>query len=511
MSKNNIEINNKKRLLKGFLETCTAVGKTMGSEGSLAIYESEMMGLPIVTKDGISVAKAMFYKDKHEAMGNFMAKQAALRTVLEIGDSTSSSLVLAKALVENSLKRRSLFQGAIYNKKVEQGFDLALEDVRQALKKLSRNTTDSDLKKIATVSANNNKEIGELILKAYKAVGRDGVIDFKEDPDKLRTELEVTNGMLLPKGMFNPLLRNQSNGNFEADDVLVVVYNGYEIGKSKEVFDFINANKNNSILLIVERTQDEDFVRRLATGNQNGFDITLIECPFFDTDREMLLEDIAIYTGGQVFVQGNSKEVIAGKLDRVIVTSSKSSLIKKDIPQLVKTRVKELETELKETRKKDFIKRRIQLLKGVASTINVGAPTETERREIYDRVEDAVYAVRASIEEGWVAGGGSSLVYISNKLNRDFKNKDEQHGYNLVRKSLQSVFIQICENANRDYKDYISACNTYGWGYNAVSDEISNLIEDGVIDSVKSLRVSLENAISVAKMLLNIKVIVSLE
>lgn len=736
----NIQIDNKKRLLEGFLETCTAVGKTMGSEGSLAIYESEIMGLPIVTKDGISVAKSMFYEDKHKAMGNYMAKQSALRTVLEVGDApqplyskvltpngwvkmgdlkegdiicgtdnttqrvlgiypkgereivkvtfldgrvveccdehlwtvleegvektlmtkilmenptkysiklssvflnslndiaikylgkdikseinfsaeypliyasiserdnnmkylskfndkglidfttksinfrdtfinlcrslgkkvtstlisddtyriqelksnslefstiertgvktemqcikvsnenslyitddyvpthnTTTSLVLAKGLVENTLKRRSLITPSTYNKKVENGFDVALADFKQILKDTASKTTDTDIKKIATISANNNKEIGELILKAYKAVGKDGVIDFKEDPDRIKTEVEITNGMLLPKGMISPLLRNKPNGNFEAEDALVIIYNGFEAGKSKEVFDFINSNKNKSIILIVERLQDEDFVRRLATGNQNGFDLTIIESPLYDTDREMLLEDIALYTGGKVFVQGTSSEITPGKLDRLIVTSNTTSLIKKNIPQEAKDRAKELEVELKNTNKKDILKRRIQLLKGVASTIQVGAPTESERREIFDRVEDAVHAVRASVEEGWVAGGGSTFVYIAGKMNKTFKNKDEQHGYNIVKKSLLSPFIQICDNANRNYKDYISACNTYGYGYNAVLDEISNLIDDGVIDSVKSLRVSLENAISVAKMVSNIKVVVSLK
>ena len=511
MKKNNITINDKRRLLKGFLETCTAVGKTMGSEGSLAIYESEMMSMPIVTKDGISVAKSMFYSDMHESMGNYMAKQSALRTVAEIGDNTSTSLVLAKAIVENSLKKPWFKRNPLYNKKVEKGFEIALEETKEHLVRLSGKITDKDILKIATISANNNKEIGEIVLKAFKAVGKDGIIDFKEDADKLKTEVEITNGMLLNKGYKNPLLRNRNNGNFESEETLVVVYNGYEIGHNKEVFEFINTNKGKSILLIVERCEDEDFIRRIASGNQSGFDISLVECPFFDTDREMLLQDIAIFTGAEVFIQGSSTKVVPGTLDRVIITNNTSSLIKKEIRAEVKSRIKDLETELKNTPKKDTLKRRIQLLKGVASTIRVGAVTETERREIFDRVEDAVYAVRASVDEGWIAGGGSTLLHISKNLKSEFENKDIQHGYNLIRKSLQAPFLQICENANRNGKNYIDLCNKYGVGYNAFSDEISNLIEDGVIDSVKGQRVSLENAISVAKLLLNIKVVVSLK
>lgn len=512
MSLKNVEIDNKERLLKGFIETCTAVGKTMGAEGSLAIYESEIMSVPIITKDGISVAKSIYYKDKHMSMGNFMAKQAALRTVLEAGDGTTSSLVLAKAIVQNSLKRKNIFyKKPIYNKKVEEGFEIALEEIKNKLKKLGKPTTEEDILKIATISANNNKEIGELILKAYKAVGSGGVVDFKENYDTTKVDLNITNGMLLPKGMVNPLLKNSNNGNFEAEDVLVVVYNGYEIGKSKEVFDFINSNQNKSILLIVERTQDEDFARRIVSGNQNGFNICLIECPFFDTQREMLLEDIALYSGAEVFIQGNSKEVKAGKLDRVVITNSTSSLIKKDIPEVVKDKIEALEVELKETKDKQFIKRRIQLLKGVAATINVGAVTETERREIFDRVEDAVHAVKAAVDEGWVVGGGATFANISNTLKRSFSNSDIQLGYNILKKSILSPFYQICENANRNGDSYVNFSISYGFGYNAKKDEVSNLIEDGIIDSVKSLRISLENAVSVAKLLLNIKVVVSLE
>lgn len=516
MSLKNVEIDNKERLLKGFIETCTAVGKTMGAEGSLAIYESEIMSVPIITKDGISVAKSIYYKDKHMSMGNFMAKQAALRTALEVGDSTSTSLVLAKSIVETALAKKEflfklLYKKPIYNKKVEEGFEIALEEVKNRLKRLSKPTTDEDILKIATISANNNREIGEIILKAYKAVGSGGVVDFKENYDTTKTELQITNGMLLPKGMVNPLLKNSNNGNFEADDVLVVIYNGYEIGKSKEVFDFINANQNKSILLIVERTQDEDFARRIVSGNQNGFNICLIECPFFDTQREMLLEDIALYSGAEVFIQGSSKEVKAGKLDRVVITNNTSSLIKKDIPEVVKDKIEALEVELKETKDKQFIKRRIQLLKGVAATINVGAVTETERREIFDRVEDAVHAVKAAVDEGWVAGGGATFANISNTMKRSFGNSDVQLGYNILKKSILSPFYQICENANRNGDSYVSFSVSYGFGYNAKKDEVSNLIEDGIIDSVKSLRISLENAVSVAKLLLNIKVVVSLE
>ena len=510
---NNITIDEKSRLLEGFLETCTAVGKTMGSEGSFAIYESELMSLPVVTKDGISVAKSMFYSDKHKAMGNFLAKQAALQTVKLVGDATTTSLVLAKAIVENSLKSKGFFTKVKdnYNKKVEKGFEIALKEIEFLLNSLSSDTTSEDIKKIATVSANNDAKIGDMILEAFQAVGKNGIIDFKEDKDKLSTTLSLTNGMLLPKGWINPLLRNQNNGNFEAEESLVVVYSGYEAGKSEELLSFFNNTKGKSVILIAERLQDEDFIRRIAGVNQNGYDITVIEAPFYDVQRELVMEDVAIYTGGEIFIQGTSKEVVPGKVDRLVVTYSTCSLIKNSPLEKTKERIKDLETEAIDSVQADFIKRRIQLLQGVAATIVVGGITETERKEIFDRVEDAVHAVKAAAEEGWVAGGGSTFLHISKEMNSVFTNSDIQFGYEVIKKAIQAPFEQICENANRSPKKYKKECKTYGLGYNAINDEVSNLIVDGVIDSKKSLRVSLENALSVSKLLLNTKVVISIE
>lgn len=510
---NNITIDQKDRLLEGFLETCTAVGKTMGSEGSFAVYESELMSLPVVTKDGISVAKAMFYKDKHKAMGNFLAKQAALQTVKLVGDATTTSLVLAKAIVENSLKSKGFFTKVKdnYNKKVEKGFEIALEEVKNSLDSLSSEATPEDIKKIATISANNDDKIGDIILGAFQAVGKNGIIDFREDKDKLSTTLSLTNGMLLPKGWINPLLRNQNNGNFEADEAFVVVYSGYEAGKSEELLAFFNSTKGKSVILIAERLQDEDFIRRIAGVNQNGYDITVIEAPFYDVQRELVMEDIAIYTGGEVFVQGTSKEIIPGKVDRLVVTYNNCSLIKDEPLESTKKRIEDLEVEAKDSVQSDFLKRRIQLLQGVAATIVVGGITETERKEVFDRVEDAVHAVKAAAEEGWVSGGGSTFLHISKQMNSVFDNSDVQFGYEVVKKAIQAPFNQICENANRKPNRYKKQCDVYGLGYNAVNDEVSNLIVDGVIDSKKSLRVSLENALSVSKLLLNTKVVVSLE
>lgn len=508
LTKTNITINDKDRLLNGFLKTCEAVGKTMGSEGGYGIYESEMASLPIVTKDGISVAKNLYFKDMHESMGNFMAKQAALRTVLETGDSTTTSLVLARAFVVNALKKPWWsFSSPKYSKKVERGFEIALKEIKEHLKNLSCKTNYEDIRRIATISANNNKEIGDIITKAYKTVGKEGIVDFVEH-DGVKTELEVTRGFSFDKGFVTPNMHNKANGNWEANNVAIISYEGFEIGINKTILEYLNKHHDKKVplLIIAERFEDEDFARLVINGNQLGYNICVVTAPFFDSDREMVLEDIALYTGGGVFKQGIKEEVVLGKASKVIVTHNSCTIINESVPKEVESRIANLEKQPKSK----YTEKRIQMLKSITCTIKVGSFTDAERKETYDRVEDAVKAVKASLEEGWVAGGGSTFLHISRNMKTKLKDSEEQRGYNIAKKALQHPFLQICDNAGVNGESYIDLCTTYGKGYNALSDEISNLIEDGVIDSAKSLRVALENAISVAKLMLNIKVVASL-
>lgn len=507
LTKTNITINNNDRLLNGFLKTCEAVGKTMGSEGGYGIYESEMASLPIVTKDGISVAKNLYFEDMHESMGNFMAKQSALRTVLEVGDSTTTSLVLARAFVLNSLSKPWWsFSKPRYSKKVERGFEIALKEIKEHLKNLSSKTNYEDIRRIATISANNNKEIGDIIMKAYKEVGKDGIVDFAEH-EGLKTELEITRGFSFDKGFVSPWMQNKANGNWEATNVAVISYEGFEIGHNKTILEYLNNHhdKKTPLLIIAERFEDEDFTRMVVNANQTGYNVCVVTAPFFDTDREMVLEDIAVYTGGAVFKQGIKEEVVLGKASKVIVTHNSCTIINDKVSEEVESRIKDLEKQPKSK----YLSKRIQMLGSITCTIKVGAVTDAERKETYDRVEDAVKAVKAALEEGWVAGGGSTLLYISRKMKTKLQNKEEQRGYDIVKKSIQQPFLQICDNAGVDGESYIDLCTTYGKGYNAFTDQISNLIEDGVIDSVKSLRVALENSISVAKLMVNIKVVAS--
>jgi len=504
-------INDNSKLLKGYFTVCDAVSKTMGREGKLAIIEN-FMGIPIVTKDGVTVARNINFSDneKEEQMGASLVKQACVKSLVENGDGTSTAACFAGAIVRCCTKNTWLGNKKyFFNKKVELGMQTAFEEVCKKLNLYSKDVSDKDLEKIASISANNDNEIGSIILKAFKAVGKNGIIQVKEGK---KTELSVSKGMKINKGFFSPfLINNQKNATFQAEKAKVLVYAGYEIHDNEYIKNWINQNKTNPIVIVAERVVSEDWIREIYRVNsQAGYNITVVEAPDFDLKREAILEDIALYTNGEVFVQGVSSDVVAGEVDSVVVEQNTTSFIKETVSEQVINRISELSAQFEHSSDPDFIRERIQALEGVSATITVGGKTESELKELKDRFDDAVSAIKSAVEQGWIAGGGSTLVKISFEMNKKFDNKDIQFGYNKFKEAIMYPFFQICENANRNPYDYIwETSKTYGVGYNAHKDELSNLIEDGVIDSCKSVKNSLENAFSVSKLILNSQVIIT--
>lgn len=507
-------INNNRKLFEGFFTVCNAAKQTLGAEGKLAVISSPMIGLPpIVTKDGVTVARNISFKNEVMDMGASLAKQVAARTLLKVGDNTTTALVFAQAIVENTKTKKHIFakDSYFFNKKMEKGIEIAFEEIKEKIEELSKPTTDEDIKKIATISSNNNEEIGDVLYRAYKIVGEEGVIDVQEADSSASIELVESKGMKIQKGWASPfLINNQKTGNFEASEALVIVYEGYEIHNSDIVKDFISKNRNKSIVLIVERLGMPEWVDELYRVKMQGnFDITLIEAPDFDVKRTALMEDIADYVGAEVFVQGISKEVKAGVVDKVIVEQNSTSLIQKEINEKVAEKIENLKSQLQTTSEKDFFKKRIQNLEGKSVTILVGGVTPEETKERFDRVDDATKNVKSSISEGYLVGGGSAMTFISGQMSSKFDNKFVQRGYNIMKEAIKKPFLQICENASIDGRKYLKQIqNEYGLGYNAKTDEFSNLLSDGVLDSAKSLRVALENAKTQAILLLNTNVIV---
>lgn len=517
----NIDKTNK--FLEGYFTVADAVSKTMGKEGKYAVIE-QFMGMPIVTKDGVTVARninfsaddnqseAVKNERKEQQLGASLIKQACVKSLLVNGDGTSTAACLAASIVRSCFvhhwlgKKRGKY---LFNKKVEKGMQVAFEEICRKLNWYSKSVTDEDLEKIASISANNDSEIGKIILQAFKAVGKTGIISVR---DGVTTALDIFKGMRINKGFVSPfLINNEKNGTYQAVDCNVLVYAGYEIHNSEEVKNYINATKGKPLLIVVEKMNSEDWIRNIYRVNvQGGYNVTVIEAPNYDVKREALLEDIALYTGGEVFHQGTSKEIVAGVCDEVIVEQNFTSFIKKEVSDAVKEKIVSLTSQLETSSDPQFINERIQALEGVSATITVGAQVESEGRELKDRFDDAVGAIKSAVEQGWIAGGGSTFVKISGEMKQTFKNSDIEFGYNAMKSAIQAPFRQICDNADRNYADYIlSSLKEYGVGYNAHTDELSNLIEDGVIDSCKATVTSLENAFSVAKLVLNTRVIIT--
>jgi len=504
--------NNSEKVLEGFIATCEAVGMSMGYNGGFALMQNSLIDMPSISKDGITIARSVTFKDKQKNMGAMLAKQASARTLANSGDSTSTTLVLAKYMLQNT---------SHFNPKVLEGINIACAEVEDKLAKLAKPVDEDAIKAIATISANNNKELGDILLKAYQATGREGVIDVSQDFDSTITKLRVSNGMRLDKGWKSPfLITNEETAVFEAENVSVLIYEGHitplnaaevadalkkQMDKVKETQEVAN------FIIFCERIAD-DTVLNLVDRHQviRNFNITVVESPLYDNMRKAIMADVALYTNGTVYVQGTTETISFGLADKVIVDANSCTFIQKEVSQEVKDKVVQLKMQLETTPEKEFIQKRITGLEGVAATIVVGAQTPVENTEKFHRVEDSICAVRSSLAEGWVAGGGTAFSYIAGKMKKKFANEEIQFGYDSLKKTLDSILIQICENSSVEYNQYLeSSKKKYGMGYNAAKNKQSNLIKDNVIDSAKSLRIALENSKSVVNMLLNVKVVIN--
>lgn len=494
-------------LLEGFNDGCNAVKRTLGAEGKLAVLEAEQVGKPPqATKDGVSVVKHLTENNPVKFQGLVLAKQAAMKTLVEVGDNTTTTLVLAQSLVEEV--------GTSFNKKMEFGIEEAHNDAQRYLKKFAKKANKKTVRDIATVSANNDKKIGDIVAKAYEASNNgEGIIDHVPNMKQRDVTLRISEGLKVDKGWTSAgLINNEQKGIFEAENVQVVVYEGWESEKSEPLRKLLqeNLNKNIPTLIIVERVGDSSLIDKLTISVRAGKSVMIVEAPGFDEERLQIMNDIALYTGGKVFRQGQEAPIEAGFAEKVTVGLNSTNIITPK-SEAVDKKLKELRELLANDeveKDENLLKQRIKALEGKSVTVVVGGDLEMGASEVFDRVDDAIKAVKSVLNEGWVAGGGSTLAHISNLMNRTFDNKDKQAGYDAFKRSLLSPMKQICINARRDPKEHLEkAFQKYGWGYNGTTDETSNLIKDSIIDSKKGISVALRNAKATAILLLNIDVI----
>ena len=506
----NIFISDTERLDSGFLKACDAVVKTLGAEGKLALLENPDTNVPpIVTKDGVTVMSRIRFTDKIENFGALQAIQGALVTLERAGDSTTTTAAFMQGYLRN-LRRKK------FNKKVEKGIKTALEEVKEHLQTLSFETTEKDLKQIIKVSVNNDEKLAKIIFEAFQKAGETGTVEIVKNKDAAQTQYREQNGMHLPRhGYATPHFINQMvKPVYDGENVAVICAAVWDKDNTivQTVKNFHLQNGRSTPLIIFIERPNSDFTEEMVKWKENKNNVCVVAVNEYDEYlSETILKDISLLTGAKIYNPRQEKpEIVIGLADKVVVGLDTTTISVENPPQEIFDVINELESA--EEKNEERLKR----LKGKVVIIEVGGMNELQRKEEFDRVEDAVASVKSSKEEGYIVGGGATLAFIASKMAAKMPTKEMQTGYDLLKGVLKQPFIKILENANRYTKqnwwefwrkDYLKHCNKYGFGYNAVKDEVTNLLDDGVIDSKKSIRVAIESATERAIQMFNIDVI----
>lgn len=511
-TKQNIYIKDTKKLDKGFLKACDVVTETLGAEGKLALLENANQNLPpIATKDGVTVMQHVRLPNKVENFGVLQAIAGSAVTLQKAGDSTTTTASFMQGYLRKLNRKK-------FNKKVEKGIKLGLEEVNKWLEQLSIPTTREDLKQIIKTSVNNDEKLATVIFNSFDIAGSYGAVEVVKNGNLPETIYTEQNGMYLDSHGYTSafFINKESKASYDAENVAVICSATWESDMKlvQSIKNFYQStDKKTPLVLFLERPNSEMNEEMLKLKNI-GCNVCIVAVNGYDEyESELLLNDIALLTGAKVYNPRDEKpEFALGLADKLVATVSTTTISVFEAPKAVEELVEVLES----ADKKD--NRRIKRLKGKVVIIEVGGLNELQIKEEFDRVEDAIASVKSSKSEGYISGGGSALCYISGKMKKQQETKEIQRGYDLVKEILKEPFIKILDNANRKtklkwwhwHKDYITpAQKIYGFGYNASTDEISNLFEDGIIDSKKSIRVALESATERAIQMFNIGSIVA--
>ncbi len=509
------------KILSGVQQITRAVASTMGAAGKCvligeAVYGNDgMVCLPTkVSKDGFTVAKHFSLSDQIENRGAMMIREAATKTVEQAGDSTTCTCVLAESLITNGMK---LIDEGANSQLLKKGMDEALSYVVEELKKMSTPVKGDieRIRQIATVSANNDKTIGDLIADAYSKIGDTGIIDI-EASSGTSTEIKISDGMKIDRGWVSPLfVNNRAKETCEFDNPFILLYDKRIIHHTQIERAVAIAMQQSKPLLIICEDADEEGLQYLAINTyQKRFSTCVIKSPEFGNLRMEWMEDIALCTGGAYVSDLHGldiKEVELehfGQADKVIISATETIIRggKKDQSKFDEF-VADLQMNKAQAKSEDEIypiDKRIARLNSNIAVIQVGAATETELNEKLDRVDDSVRATRAAIAEGFLAGGGTAFLRVLLPIVKEDNKGGIMKGWNLVFDALSTPLRQICSNAGVDAEDIYEKVSREigGNGYNALTDEIVNMVDAGIIDSTKALRSALVNAVSVAGMVL---------
>jgi chaperonin GroEL len=507
-------------MLRGVNILANAVKATLGPKGRNAVLEKSF-GAPTITKDGVSVAKEIELKDKFENMGAQMVKEVASHTSDEAGDGTTTATVLAQAIIREGLKAVSAGRNPM---DIKRGIDKGVITAVEELKKISKPSKDSkSIAQVGTISANGDESIGKTIADAMEKVGREGVITVEEGSG-LDNELEVVEGMQFDRGYLSPyFINNQQSQTAELEKPLILLVDK-KISNIRELLPLLEGvAKSGRPLLVVAEDLEGEALATLVVNNIRGIlKVASVKAPGFGDRRKAMLQDIAVLTGGTVISDevGLSLEKATlndlGEAKKVVVEKENTTIIDGAGKQAdIKGRIESIRQQADEATSdydKEKLQERVAKLSGGVALIKVGAATEIEMKEKKARVEDALHATRAAVEEGVVPGGGVALIRALKALDKlEGANEDQTVGIRILARSIEEPLRQIVENAGEDAAVILNKVKegkgTYG--YNAASGEFGDLIEQGILDPTKVTRLALQNAASVAGLLLTTEVMVA--
>ena len=508
------------KMLAGVNILANAVKVTLGPKGRHVVLEKSF-GAPTITKDGVSVAKEIELEDKFENMGAQMVKEVASKANDEAGDGTTTATVLAQAIVTEGLKSVAAGMNPM---DLKRGIDKAVIAAVEQLKLLSVPCADSKaIAQVGTISANSDVEVGDLIAEAMDKVGKEGVITVEEG-QSLQNELEVVEGMQFDRGYLSPyFMNNQENGTVELESPYILLVDK-KISNIRELLPTLEAvAKASKPLLIIAEDVEGEALATLVVNNMRGIvKVAAVKAPGFGDRRKAMLQDLATLTGGTVISEeiGLELEKVTledlGTAKRVVINKDNTTVVDgAGEEEAIKGRVAQIRAQIEESSSdydKEKLQERLAKLAGGVAVIKVGAATEVEMKEKKDRVEDALHATRAAVEEGVVAGGGVALVRAASKIaDLQGDNVDQTHGIKLLLRAMESPMRQIAANAGAEASVVTNAVKngTDNYGYNAGNDTYGDMIEMGILDPTKVTRSALQFAASIASLMITTEAMIA--
>jgi chaperonin GroEL len=507
-------------LLRGVNIMASAVKATMGPKGRNVVIDKKF-GSPTITKDGVTVAKEIELKDNYEDMGAQMIKEVASKTSDIAGDGTTTATVLAQAIVRDGLKNVTAGANPMGLKR---GIDKAVEVVVAELKKMSKSTKDKkEIAQVASIASNNDKTIGDLVAEAMEKVGKDGVITVEESKSA-ETALDVVEGMQFDRGYLSPyFVTDPERMEVVLEDALILIYEK-KLSVMKDMLPLLEqvARVGKPFLIVAEDVEGEALATLVVNKLRGTLHCAAVKAPGFGDRRKAMLEDIATLTGGKAITEDlgikleNIKLEDLGKAKKVVIDKDNTTIIDgAGKTAVIEGRIKQIRAQIEETTSdydREKLQERLAKLAGGVAVIKVGAATETAMKEKKARVEDALNATRAAVEEGIVAGGGVALLRASTSIDGVKLEGDEKVGAMIVKRALEEPIRQIVENAGLEGSvvvEKVKAEKVVTRGFDAESLQFVDMIQAGIIDPTKVERVALENAASVASLLLTTEALIT--